>query len=73
METEKITNVVEAPTSGIVFQIVVSAGTKVAVGTIVAVIADPGEKPERIEGIQAGEVVEEAEPATGRQASLASP
>ncbi len=68
VETEKITNVVEATASGIVFQIVVSAGTKVPVGTIVAVIAEPGEQPERIEGIQAGEVVEEAEPASDRSA-----
>ena len=68
VETEKITNVVEATASGIVFQIVVSAGTKVPVGTIVAVIAEPGEQPERIEGIQAGEVVEEAEPASGHPA-----
>ena len=68
VESEKITNVVEATASGIVFQIVVSAGTKVPVGTIVAVIAEPGEQPERIEGIQAGEVVEEAEPASDRSA-----
>jgi pyruvate dehydrogenase E2 component (dihydrolipoamide acetyltransferase) len=68
VETEKITNVVEAPASGIVFQIVVAAGKKVPVGTIVAIIAEPGEQPERIEGIQAGEAVEEAEPAPGRPA-----
>jgi pyruvate dehydrogenase E2 component (dihydrolipoamide acetyltransferase) len=68
VETEKITNVVKATASGIVFQIVVSAGTKVPVGTIVAVITEPGEQPERIEGIQAGEVVEEAEPASDRRA-----
>ena len=60
VETEKITNVVEATDSGIVFQIVVSAGTKVPVGTILAIIAEPGEQPERIEGIQTGEVVENA-------------
>jgi pyruvate dehydrogenase E2 component (dihydrolipoamide acetyltransferase) len=65
VETEKITNVVEARASGIVFQIVVAAGTKVPVGTIVAIIAEPGEQPERIEGIQTGEVVEGAEPAPG--------
>ncbi|MEX1326099.1 MAG: biotin/lipoyl-containing protein, partial [Desulfobacterales bacterium] len=59
VETEKITNVVEAAAEGIVFQIVVAAGTTVAIGTIVAVIADAGEQPERIEGIQAGELVEE--------------
>jgi pyruvate dehydrogenase E2 component (dihydrolipoamide acetyltransferase) len=68
VETEKITNVVEAAASGVVFQIVVAAGTKVPVGTIVAIIAEPGEQPERIEGIQAGEVVEEAKPASGRPA-----
>ena len=62
VETEKITNVVEATAGGIVFQIVVAAGTKVPVGTIVAVIAEPGEQPERIEGIQAGEVVEGSKP-----------
>jgi len=68
VETEKITNVVEAPAGGIVFQIVVAAGTKVPVATIVAVIAEPGEQPARIDGLQAGEVVEAAEPASGRPA-----
>jgi pyruvate dehydrogenase E2 component (dihydrolipoamide acetyltransferase) len=68
VETEKITNVVKATAAGIVFQIVVLAGTKVPVGTIVAVIAEPGEQPERIEGIQAGEIVEETEPAPNRPA-----
>ena len=72
VETEKITNVVEAITDGILFQIVVSAGTTVPVGTIVAVIAEPGEKPERIEGLQAGEVVEEdATPSAGGSAPTA--
>nr|MBC8246769.1 2-oxo acid dehydrogenase subunit E2 [Deltaproteobacteria bacterium] len=42
-------------------QIVVQAGTTVPVGAIVAVIAAPGEQPERIEGTQMGEIVE-AEP-----------
>jgi len=65
VETEKITNVVEAVADGILFQIVVSAGMTVPVGTIVAVIAEPGEKPERIEGLQAGEVVEDATPSAG--------
>ncbi|UCD87796.1 MAG: 2-oxo acid dehydrogenase subunit E2, partial [Desulfobacterales bacterium] len=68
VETEQIPNVVEAVDSGVVFQIVISAGTTVPVGTIVAVIAEPGEQPERIEGIQAGEVIEEAPPAPGRPA-----
>ena len=58
VETEKITNQVEATDSGILFQIVVQAGTTVPVGAIVAVIASPGEQPERIEGAQTGEIVE---------------
>jgi len=62
VETEKITNQIEAPAGGILFQIVVREGEVVPVGTIVGVIAEPGEKPERIEGIQAGEV-EERKPA----------
>ena len=65
VETEKITNVVEATASGVVFQIVVAVGTTVPVGTIVAVVAEPGEQPERIEGIQAGELVEEEPAAAG--------
>jgi pyruvate dehydrogenase E2 component (dihydrolipoamide acetyltransferase) len=68
VETEKITNVVEATAEGIVFQIVVAAGMTVPVGTIVAIIGEAGEQPERIEGIQAGEVIEEEAPAPGRTA-----
>jgi pyruvate dehydrogenase E2 component (dihydrolipoamide acetyltransferase) len=69
VETEKITNVVEAMAGGVVFQIVVSAGATVSVGTIVAVIAAPGEQPDRIEGIQAGKVEEEPARASERAAS----
>lgn len=68
VETEKITNVVEATAKGIVFQIAVAAGMSVPVGTIVAIIAEAGEQPERIEGIQAGELVEEEAPVPGRAA-----
>ena len=39
VETEKITNKVESPGSGILFQVVVPAGTTVPIGTILAVIA----------------------------------
>ena len=60
VETEKITNKVESPGSGTLFQIVVPVGTTVAVGTILAVIAEPGEHPERIEGVQVSEVIEAA-------------
>jgi len=58
VETEKITNKIESPETGLLFQIVVPVGTKVPVGTILAVIAQEGERPERIEGLQTGEVVE---------------
>ena len=65
VETEKITNKVEATGTGILFQIVVPAGTTVPTGTIVAIIAEPGEEPDRIEGLQMGEVVEGAAPSPG--------
>lgn len=55
VETEKITNKVESPAGGILFQIVVPEGSTVPVGAIVAVLAEPGEQPERIEGIQGDE------------------
>lgn len=54
VETEKITNKVESPAGGILFQIVVPVGATVPVGAVVAVIAEPGEQPERIQGGQAG-------------------
>jgi pyruvate dehydrogenase E2 component (dihydrolipoamide acetyltransferase) len=58
VETEKITNRVESPANGTLFQIVVPVGTTVPVGTILAVIAEEGEQPERIEGIHVGEARE---------------
>jgi pyruvate dehydrogenase E2 component (dihydrolipoamide acetyltransferase) len=58
VETEKITNKIEAPDTGLLFQIVVPAGETVPVGTILAVISQNGEKPARIEGIQVGAVAE---------------
>jgi pyruvate dehydrogenase E2 component (dihydrolipoamide acetyltransferase) len=58
VETEKITNKIEAPDSGLLFQIVVTAGETVPVGTILAVISHNGEQPPRIEGIQLGDVEE---------------
>lgn len=70
VETEKITNKVEASAAGVLYQIVVQQGDVVAVGTIVGVIAQAGEKPERIEGLQAGEV-SEVEPAAARAPSKA--
>jgi len=60
VETEKITNVVESSASGILFQIVVPVDTVVATGTIVAVITEPGEQADRIEGIQMGDAEDAA-------------
>jgi pyruvate dehydrogenase E2 component (dihydrolipoamide acetyltransferase) len=58
VETEKITNVVEATVCGVLFQIVAPAGSVVPVGAVVAVIAEPGEQPARMEGIRMGEARE---------------
>ena len=68
VETEKITNRAESPGTGTLFQIVVAVGTTVPVGTILAVIAEPGEQPERIEGIQVGEAMEGAGPSAEARA-----
>jgi len=72
VETEKITNVVEATVGGMLFQIVVPAGTVVPVGAVVAVIAEPGEQPARIEGIRMGEIREEPAP-TGTKSAPPKP
>ena len=65
VETEKITNIVEALADGILFQIVVPVGTVVKTGTIVGVITEAGETAERIEGIQVGEAPE-GEPSSSK-------
>jgi pyruvate dehydrogenase E2 component (dihydrolipoamide acetyltransferase) len=62
VETEKITNKVEAPATGVLFQIVFPEGTTVPVGSIVALIAQPEEHPERIEGVKMSETEEAAAP-----------
>lgn len=51
VETDKITNTVESPADGVLFQIVVPAGETVAVKTVVAVVAEAGETPERREAV----------------------
>ena len=56
VETEKITNTVQSVASGILFQIVIQMGETVPVGAVLAVVADEGETPDRIEGIKVGEV-----------------
>jgi hypothetical protein len=43
VETEKITNVVEAPASGVLARILYPAGSTVAVSSVLAVITAPGE------------------------------
>jgi pyruvate dehydrogenase E2 component (dihydrolipoamide acetyltransferase) len=48
VETDKITNVVESPASGVLAQIVVPAGETAAVQAVLAVIAAEGETPERV-------------------------
>ncbi len=54
VETSKITNNVEAPDDGILFQIVVKAGETVPVQTILAVLAKEGETPDRREAVVRG-------------------
>jgi len=51
VETSKITNAVESPAAGILFQIVVPAGETVPVRTVVAVLAQAGEQPERRQAV----------------------
>lgn len=66
VETEKITTSVEATLAGRIVRIVVPADTTVAVGTVLAVVAGPGEAPTpaQIEGFVAG-ASPEAEAAGG--------
>jgi len=68
VETSKITNSVEAPADGVLFQIVVPAGETVPVRTVVAVLAQPGEQPERRQAVvreAVGEVEKRAAVAAG--------
>lgn len=68
VETSKITNSVEAPADGVLFQIVVPAGETVPVRTVVAVLAQPGEQPERREAVvraDAGKAAESSATAVG--------
>ncbi|MBE0616649.1 MAG: 2-oxo acid dehydrogenase subunit E2, partial [Proteobacteria bacterium] len=65
VETDKITNKIESPASGVLFQIVVPKGTTVAVGAVVGIIAEPGEQPERVAGPAAGAGAPKAEAGVG--------
>lgn len=73
VETEKITNLVEAVANGVLFQIVVPVGTTVPVGTVVAIVAQAGEKPERMEGVQQGKATGAAPAAAKAKAAEAAP
>ncbi|MBI5014466.1 MAG: 2-oxo acid dehydrogenase subunit E2 [Deltaproteobacteria bacterium] len=69
VETDKITNKIESPASGVLFQIVVPKGTTVAVGAVVGIIAEPGEQLERVAGPTAGAGVPKTEAAIGAVAA----
>ena len=65
VETDKITNKVESPADGVLFQILVQPKTKVDCGTLVGIIAEGGESLERREGgapAPAGNAAGEAKP-----------
>jgi pyruvate dehydrogenase E2 component (dihydrolipoamide acetyltransferase) len=68
VETEKITNTVQSVASGILFQIVIQVGETVPVGAVLAVVAEEGETPERIEGVKVGEVEDVAAAPAGKAA-----
>lgn len=66
VETDKITNVVEATATGVLFQIVVPAGEVAPVQAVVGIIADAGETPERVAaGATSAAAAESAAPAAG--------
>jgi pyruvate dehydrogenase E2 component (dihydrolipoamide acetyltransferase) len=74
VETDKITNTVEAPEDGVLFQIVVPAGSTVPVGLVLGVIASAGESPERLTADQAGETpAQGGKPATKAAAKAEAP
>ena len=50
VETDKITNKVECPADGVLFQVLVQPGQTVAVGTVLGILAEPGEKLAPVEG-----------------------
>ena len=65
VETDKITNKVESPADGVLFQILVQPKTKVDCGTLVGILAEGGEALERRDGgatAPAGDVAGEAKP-----------
>lgn len=68
VETDKITNSVEAPASGVLAQIIVPEGDVAAVQSVVAVIAAPGEATEKV---AASSSAAEAAPASAPETASA--
>ncbi|MTJ92912.1 MAG: 2-oxo acid dehydrogenase subunit E2 [Desulfovibrio sp.] len=50
VETDKITNKVESPANGVLFQIMVQPKQEVPVGAVLGILAEPGETITRVEG-----------------------
>ncbi|WP_028582603.1 dihydrolipoamide acetyltransferase family protein [Desulfogranum japonicum] len=73
VETDKITNVVEATSDGVLFQIVVPAGETVAVKTVVGVLAAAGETPDKKEQTAAPSSKTEVASQGGQEASDTTP
>jgi len=70
VETSKITNNVESPDDGTLFQIVVKAGETVPVQTVLAVLAKEGETPEKREAVvrsEAGQLAGDAVKDAGKE------
>lgn len=73
VETDKITNKVEASEDGILFQIVVPKGAEAPVGAVLGVIAAPGETPELLPTDGTASAAEAAPAAPAAKESKASP
>ncbi|WP_208728313.1 dihydrolipoamide acetyltransferase family protein [Oceanidesulfovibrio indonesiensis] len=69
VETDKITNSVEAPASGILFQIVVPEGEVAPVQAVLAIIAAEGEAPERVDSGTLSDAPEASTVAVGAPAA----
>lgn len=74
VETDKITNKVESPADGVLFQIIVQPKQEVAVGAVLGIIAEAGESLARVEGgaaSSAGEA-DAAAPAAAKKSTPAA-
>ena len=73
VETDKITNKVESPADGVLFQILVQPKQEVAVGAVLGIIAEPGENPARMEGGAASSPAGDADAASPAAAQKSAP